>query len=117
GDVTLSFIDTDIREVARVVLGVMLKLNYTIDPGIQGTATLETGTPVPRSGLLATLETVLNQNGATLIMHDGIYRVTSLATGAATGTAAVAAVGSGSEIVPLQYASARELARLLEPYV
>src|SRR5207302_4193188 len=67
GDITLNFVDTDIREIARVVLGETLKLNYTIDPGVQGTATLEISRPVARPQLLSLFETVLNQNGATLV--------------------------------------------------
>ncbi len=61
GDISLNFVDTDIREIVRVVLGATLKLNYTIDPSVQGTATLEVGKPLPRSALLPTLETLLNQ--------------------------------------------------------
>jgi len=118
GEVTLTFVDTDIREVVRVILGATLKLNYTIDPAVQGTATLELGRPVPRAALLPTLETLLNQNGATLSYRDGVYRVGSLATGAITNIAAgPAAVGSGTQVVPLQYAAAKDLLKVLENYV
>ena len=37
GDVTLNFVDTDIREIARTILGTTLKLNFTIDPNVHGT--------------------------------------------------------------------------------
>ena len=115
---TLNFVDADIREIIRVILGATLKLNYTVDPSVQGTATLEISNPLPRSALLPTLETLLNQNGATLVQRDGVYRVTPLAGGAATATiAGPGAVGSGSQIVPLRYASAKDLAKVLEPYV
>jgi general secretion pathway protein D len=117
-NVTLTFVDTDIREITRVVLGATLKLNYTIDPNVQGTATLEVARPLPRSALLPTLETLLNQNGATLSYRDGIYRVTPLATGAVTGIAAgPAAIGSGTQVVTLRYAAAKDLVKVLEPYV
>jgi general secretion pathway protein D len=118
GDVTLNFVDTDIREIVRVILGKTLKLNYTIDPSVQGTATLDISNPLPRSELLPTLETLLNQNGATLVQRDGVYRVTPLAAGAANTTIANSAtVGSGTQIVPLRYASAKDLAKVLEPFV
>lgn len=119
GDITLSFIDTDIREIVRVVLGQMLKVNFTIDPTVQGTATLETSRPVPRSQLLSTLETLLTQNGATLTYRDGIYRVSPQAAAIAAPVAStgVGAFSSGAQIVPLRYASAGDLAKLLEPYV
>src|SRR5437660_1023213 len=118
GEVTLNFVDTDIREIVRVILGGTLKLNYTIDPSVQGTATLEISNPVPRAALLSTLETVLNQNGATLVQRDGVYRVAPLASGAATATiAGPGSVGAGTQLVPLRYASAKDLAKVLEPYV
>ena len=69
GEVTLNFVDTDIREIVRSILGTLLKLNYTIDPSVQGTATLDINSPLPRSALLPTLETLLNQNGATLVQR------------------------------------------------
>jgi general secretion pathway protein D len=118
GDVTLNFVDTDIREIVRVILGATLNLNYTIDPSVQGTATLEVGRPLARAELLPTLETLLNQNGATLTVNAGVYRVAPLSSAAAaTPIAGAAAIGSGSQIVPLRYASAKDLAKVLEPYV
>jgi len=118
GDVTLNFVDTDVREIARVILGGMLKVNYTIDPAVQGTATLDIGRPLSRSALLPALETLLNQNGATLIARDGIYNVVPLAAGAVSGTVSAAeTVGSGTQIVPLRYATAKDLLKVLEPYV
>jgi general secretion pathway protein D len=118
GDITLNFVDTDIREIVRVVLGTTLKVNYTIDPGVQGTASLEVGRPISRPALLSTLETLLNQNGATLVQHDGVYRVTTTAVGAATNVASgPGAVGAGTEVFVLRYASAKDLAKVLEPYV
>ena len=79
GDVTLNFVDTDIREIARTILGTTLKLNYTIDPNVHGTGSIDTGTPLPRSALLPTLETLLNANGATLIERNGVYAVVPIA--------------------------------------
>lgn len=118
GDVTLNFADTDIREVARVILGTTLKLNYTIDPGIRGTATLDTGTPLARAELLPTLETLLNQNGATLIRKGDLYAVVPIASAAVTNTVDGANVpGTGAQVIALHYASARDLAKLLQPYV
>ncbi|MBV9016395.1 MAG: type II secretion system secretin GspD [Alphaproteobacteria bacterium] len=119
GDISLNFVDTDIREIARVILGATLKLNYTIDPSVQGTATLEVGRPLPRSALLPALETLLNQNGATLSVRDGIYRVMPLAPGAVGSVVAAGAeiVGSGTQVIPLRYASAKDLVKVLEPYV
>jgi general secretion pathway protein D len=118
GDVTLDFVDTDIREIARTILGKMLKLDYTIDPAVHGTASIETGRPLPRAALLPTLETLLNQNGATIVRRGDLYAVVPIAAGMASNPIATASViGAGTTVVPLRYASAQDLARLLAPYV
>jgi general secretion pathway protein D len=118
GDVTLNFVDTDIREIARTILGATLKLNFTIDPNVHGTGSIDTGTPLPRSALLPTLETLLNANGATLIERNGVYAVVPIATGNATNQISGAnTIGSGVQVVPLRYAAAKDLAKVLEPFV
>src|SRR5712691_2061278 len=118
GDVTLNFVDTDIREIVRTILGTTLKVNYTIDPNVHGTASIETGTPLTREALLPTLETLLNANGATLVERSGVYAVVPLPAGATRNLVSGAnAVGAGTQVVPLRYASAKDLAKVLEPYV
>jgi len=118
GDITLNFVDTDIREIARTILGTTLKLNYTIDPNVHGTGSIDTGTPLARSALLPTLETLLNANGATLIERNGVYAVVPIAVGNTTNPVSGAnAIGAGTQVVPLRYAAASSLAKVLEPYV
>ncbi|MBV8536352.1 MAG: type II secretion system secretin GspD [Alphaproteobacteria bacterium] len=113
GDVTLNFEDTDIRDVVRVILGDFLKASYTIDPAVKGTATVHTAQPVKREMLLPLLDSLLGQNGASLVQHNDIYNV--VPTG--TAQAGPANPGEQTEIVPLRYASAPELAKVLAPYV
>ncbi len=108
GMVALNFADTDIRTVAADILGTQLKLDYTIDPAVHGTATLHTSSPLSREQLLAALEALLAQNGAALIQSGPIYRVVPEA---ASTTAA------GSAVVMLRYISAEGLARTLQPFV
>ena len=118
GDITLNFVDTDIREIARTILGTTLKLNYTIDPNVHGTGSIDTGTPLARSALLPTLETLLNANGATLVERNGVYAVVPIAVGNTTNPVSGAnAIGAGTQVVPLRYAAASSLAKVLEPYV
>lgn len=114
---TLTFVDTDIREIAKNILGGILKVNYTIDPAVHGTATLETNTPLPRSALLPTLTTLLSQNGATLVQRGDTYMV--IPTASAAAAAALPPTGAqtaGSEVIPLRFAAASQLAKVLEPY-
>ncbi|MGI4978023.1 MAG: type II secretion system secretin GspD [Janthinobacterium lividum] len=113
GDINLDFADTDIREVVAQILGTMLRVNYTIDPSVHGTATLRTASPLSRSQLIPTLQALLSQSGATLVQHGGLYRV--LPAAAAAGGLGSGAL-SGGTVVPLRYAAGDELAKVLQPY-
>jgi general secretion pathway protein D len=115
GDISLDFADTDIREVVAQILGMILKVNYTIDPAVHGTATLHTVRPLNRSELVPTLESLLSQNGAALVINGALYRVIPAAQ--AVATAANGPGAAGAVVVPLQYASAEDLAKVMQPYV
>ena len=114
GDISLDFADTDIRAVVAQILGTILKVNYTIDPAVHGTATLRTDTPLNRSQLLPVLQSLLADNGAALVQSGSLYRVVPIAQAAAVAAAAGTA---GAEPVPLRYASAEDLAKVLQPFV
>ena len=118
GDISLDFVDTDLREVVSQVLGNILRVNYTIDPAIRGTVTLRTSRPVSRAEVLPALQAVLGQNGAALVQSGGLYRVlpAAVANAATPGLAGSDPV-TGAAVVPLRYASAEDLAKVLQPYV
>ena len=115
-DVSLDFADTDIREVTAQILGGLLHVNYTIDPAVKGTATLHTSVPLPRSELLPTLQVLLSQTGASLVRNGALYRV--LPTAAAGGAPGLASSSgdTGDQVVTLRYASADQIARVLQPF-
>ena len=115
GDVSLDFVDTDIREIVAQVLGTILHVNYTIDPVVRGTATLRTVNPIQRSRVLGALQTVLAQNNATIFESGGLYRVAPAASAAGAPGAGSPGI-AGSAVVPLRYASADDLAKVLQPY-
>ena len=118
GDVSLNYIDTDIREVIRLILGDILKVNYTIDPGFMGTVTIQTPRPLKREALLPTLQGLISQTGGIITFQNGFFRIGS--TGDDTFVLPLADStnpGTGSQIVPLRFASARQLAMMLETYV
>jgi general secretion pathway protein D len=115
GDISFNFADTDIREVVAQILGNTLRVNYSIDPAVRGAATLRTTTPLARSQVLPALNALLAQNGAAIVETAGLYRVVPAAAAAGAGLAGGVDV-SGSGIIPLRYASAEDLAKLLQPY-
>jgi len=117
GNVSLDFADTDIRAAVAQILGNILHVNYTIDPGVHGTATLRTVQPLTRSQLLAVLQTLLAQNGATMVVSGDVYRVLPTRDAATVSAVATTAAEAGVAVVPLRYTSAPELALLLRPFV
>ena len=115
GDISLEFADTDIREVVAQILGGILHVNYTIDPAVRGTVTLRTAAPLARGQLIPALETLLSQNGATMVQAGDLYRV--LPSAAMPGVAASGPSTAGAAVVPLRYAQADDLAKVLLPFV
>jgi general secretion pathway protein D len=126
---TLAFVDADVRRVVDAVLGAMMSVDYTVDPAVTGNITLRTTQPVGRDALLPMLESALASVDAVIVRQGGSYRVIprkaargiSLpampTAGNAVATAQETVPGFASEIVTLRYASAREMARLLEEFV
>jgi len=116
--VMLNYIETDVREIIRQVLGDILKVNYTIQPGFQGQATIQTARPLKREELLPTLQSLITQSGGAMVYQNGFFRI-----GAAGDDSVVPPVvdaestGLGSQVVPLRYASAKQVAAVLQPYV
>ena len=123
-DITLNFENTDIREVVKVILGYMLKLNYIIDPAVRGGVSMQTAAPISRSELLPTLETLLRMNNATLVQVDGQYQVVPVAKankGLLTPRLAEEKepLPSGHSLVirPLRNIGAEEMSDILKPLV
>jgi general secretion pathway protein D len=118
GDISLNYVDADIREVVRLILGETLHLNYTIDPGFMGMVTIQTVQPLKRDALLPTLQGLLDQVGGTMTYQNGVFRI-GIGGNDAVIPAVVGAMSpeTASQVVSLRYASARQLATILEPYV
>ncbi len=52
GGITLNFINADVRDVAKAVLGDFLNVNYALGAGVQGTITVQTSKPIARTEVL-----------------------------------------------------------------
>lgn len=123
GDVTLNFVDADLREVVRSVIGDLLGLNYFIDPKVEGMVTVQTSRPLSRDSLLPALESILRANGAALVKEGALYKVVPW-EGAARGAPplsvgarrAAREAGFGIQIVPLEFVSAAEMEKILQPF-
>jgi general secretion pathway protein D len=117
GDISLNYSDADIREILRLILGQTLKLNYSIDPGFAGTVTIHTARPLRREELLPTLQGLLDQIGGTMTYRNGAFRIGSASDDLAVPPIVGNDAGTGTQIIALRYASARQLTTMLAPYV
>ena len=121
-EASLNFEALDIREVAKVILGDYLKESYTVHPSVAGTVTFRTIRPIGMKDLLPTLEMLLRQNGAAVVMEDSVYKILPVAQvrGSVSPqlgmTSAPLPQGFSVIVVPLKFVSAREMAKLLEPF-
>ncbi len=122
GDVILNFAGADIQDVVRSIMGMMLKLNYVLKPKVQGPVTVQTSRPLPRSALLATLESILRIHGAAIVRNAGVYKIVPV--NEAPNSVMRPSIelplrgqgqGFGIQIVPLEFISAQEMETILRP--
>ena len=91
------------------MLGDILGMGYTIDPRVQGTVSLVSVRPVPKSDIVFVLESALRLSGIVLLRDTTGYRLTPLGDAVGAGRVDAAAAnpepGYGVSVVPLQYVS------------
>ncbi|TWB96025.1 type II secretion system protein D (GspD) [Bradyrhizobium macuxiense] len=116
----LNFESTPVATVAKVVLGDILHVGYTIDPRVQGTVSLVSVRPVPKSDMVFVLENALRLSGVVLLKDTSGYRLTPLGDAVGGGRVDAAAAnpeaGFGVSVVPLQYVSAQTLLKLTDSF-
>lgn len=121
GEATFNFEGEPVHAVVKAILGDLLQQNYVIAPGVQGQVTLATPRPVNAAQALSLLEMVLGWNNARLVWSDGRYNVLpteqAIAGNLSPRTGPVTnARGYEVRAVPLEYISAAEMKKVLEPY-
>jgi general secretion pathway protein D len=124
GDITLNFEEAELRQVVKVILGDLLGETYYMDPAIKGTVTVQNDNSLRRDQLLPILEELLQMNGAALVQAPVGYKIVPLAEAereaqppSAARWPPTASRGYTVQIIPLEFASADEVAKVLLPYV
>ena len=116
----LNFENSPVATVAKVVLGDILGVGYTIDPRVQGTVSLVSVRPVAKSDIIFVLENALRLSGVVLLRDTAGYRLTPLGDAVGAGRVDAAASspepGFGVSVVPLQYVSAQTLLKLMDSF-
>jgi general secretion pathway protein D len=116
----LNFENTPVATVAKVVLGDILGVGYTIDPRVQGTVSLVSIRPVAKSDIVFVLENALRLSGVVMIKDTAGYRLTPVGDAVGAGRVDAASAnpepGFGVSVVPLQYVSAQTLLKLMDSF-
>jgi len=115
----LNFENAPVATVAKVVLGDVLGVGYTIDPRVQGTVTLASVRPVAKADALYVLENALRMSNVSMVRdRSGGYRLLPANEAGPGGLdrAGSAEAGQGISVVPLRYVSAQTVFKLLDAF-
>lgn len=118
--ITLNFVNADIRDVAKSVLGDMLGLNYVISPTVKGTVTIKTNRAIPRDAIIPALNSAFRFGGAAIVQTPNAVKVVPSTEALRHGVPVASAEGKaergfGLQVVALRFISAEEMKRVLEP--
>jgi len=117
--VTLKFDNADIYDVLQVVLGDILKLDYIIDPSVQGRITLKSTGAISMADIFSALETALSTSNIAIVRQGKTYKVLRDAA-AVRDSVGSQGVGPGSmvmQIIPLHFVQANQLVNTLRNFV
>ena len=120
GDISFNFINADVHDVVREILGKQLHLPYAIDANVHAMVTAQTGAPLKRSAVLPTLENILRANGLEMVQANGVYRILpsqEASKSSLENPIASAEAGYGIRVFPLHFVSAQELKSVLERFM
>jgi general secretion pathway protein D len=129
--VTLNLVNMPAPQAAKTILGDILAVRYTVDPGVEGKITIQTPRPVSKSTAVDLFQTALRANNAAIVDAGGMFKIVPLEQAPVGATIRLAGVppaaplsealsggenlGTGVKIVQLKYVAAAEMRRILEP--
>lgn len=118
-------VDCDLLEFVRNIAN-ELKLNYIVEPNVQGVVNILTYGEMRRADLMTLLETVLEINGAAIVKTGPVHRILpspnarQLPLGIRRGPASADSPARDSrvlQIVPVNFVPVSDMAELLNPYL
>src|SRR5882757_9999824 len=115
----LNFENAPVATVAKVILGDVMGVGYTIDPRVQGTITMASVRPIAKADALYVLENALRMSNVALARdRGGGYRLVPANEAGPSGVdrTASAEAGQGISVVPLRYVSAQTVFKLLDAF-
>src|SRR5205807_3259362 len=76
--VTLNLVNVPAPQAAKTILGDILAVRYTVDPGVEGKITIQTPRPVTKSTAVDLFQSALRANGAAIVDANGLFRIVPL---------------------------------------
>ena len=83
--IELNFVDTDVREFARIFFSELLKRPYTLDPNVMGQVTVRSGGRIDGNSALNLARQAVATTGNAIRLSDGVYRVTNAGSAGGDG--------------------------------
>ncbi len=122
GDININLVDVGVNEAAKVILGDVLSVPFSVDEAVKGTVTVRTAAPVSADTALEIFQSVLRSKGAAISVENGLYKIVpadrATLTGAPIETGPLkerATPGAQVQVVPLRYVAAADVAEVLRP--
>lgn len=116
GDVNLNFPNADVEAAAKAILGDMLKLPFTVAPGINAKISVVTSQPIARAALLQFFEDAVKQANLAMVWNGSSYTIMPIDQARTQASPAnSSSTGFGTEIITLNFVTAEEMRKLLEP--
>ena len=121
-EVALEFEDAPFKEVAKVILGDILGVNYTIGPGVQGKVSIEFRGNLKREDYLSVFKSLCGIYGWTLNKDGDIYQILSrddmYKRWSPVRTGSVDETGKRfvTQVVPLKYAEPQDVVGFLRHF-
>jgi general secretion pathway protein D len=106
----LRFENADIHDVVQAILGDALRLNYMVDPSVQGRITLQSTGNVSAADIYNILENALQLHGISIVRDGKLYKV--IRDVQANRDVGLTAAGENSpvtQVIPLQFVQASAL--------
>lgn len=106
----LRFENADIHDVVQAILGDALRLNYLVDPTVQGRITLQSTGNVSAADIYNILENALQLHGISIVRDGKLYKV--IRDVQANRDVGLIAAGENSpvtQVIPLQFVQASAL--------
>jgi general secretion pathway protein D len=119
--VTLNFVNSELEATLKAVTIITGK-SFVIDPKLKGTVNIVSSQPVDRKLVLPIVQSALRQQGISLVDNGTVIKVVAESEARQHGGPVILGMGSAgstdkfvTQIYPLRYESASQLAQVLRP--